>query len=1039
MFYVIYDYSTCLKAKLFMRKVIQIVLVGLYLTVFNYDVFALTPSTLTAIEQAGGGSTITTGCIGQTIRILGTNFQSTAMTITINGGATISSYTYFSSTIIEVIIPIGTPSSGAGIIVTNNSAVASNQINFIVLQGITFTPPITSQTLCEGSPFTIYVSASNGGTLSYQWQKGGVNIGTNTSLLSIPSVLPSDAGSYTLTITSLTCLSTVTTSPSILIVDQKPSSPDAYLPANPNQIENCQNTLFTMAAKAAIVGETGTWSIASGIGTITNTSSPTSTITGVSQEQLVTLNWTISTGGVCADSVSSVTLYNYSPVSPPAALGGPAVQNICLSSPATSLTAATPSGIYTSFSWVKVSGPSASVPVTPNNNYTPFTASAVGTYVFNFVIYNGACSSTSSNLDVNVYNPPTVAIGSSSSQCFGTPLVFNGSATNATTISWSYSGGAGSLNSTSILNPIYTSVGSDSLGVNISTTLTVSNPGCGPISTDGLFTINQKPHATIVSGPPITICAGGAASIPITFDGVKPFTGLGIFNGVSTTNLGTIPNLSYSALVSPTANANYTLVLSTIFKDSNNCVGAISGNRAVIVSPAPTAAISVSPSTICAGNNALVTVKPSGGGGPSWIIYYNTGGANSSATISGSSTTIPVAPSSTTDYIIDSIETTTCGKVKLNGVNALLTVNSPPSAGSTLTIAVSNDTLCKGETTTITLTNIQPNTVYKVVKNFINKDLDSIIVLSAAPTSLSVTVPYSIFTPGREDTIHFLARRTGCALVPSLNKVYIWTSNLATPSVSISPIPASCSRKTLQIATPQPGVAYQWYEGNGQLVGETSITDTAFYAGAYYVKATDTLFCLASSNLFSVNYSALKPSITLTDVSTVETKLMATASSQKYRWYAQTTTGIKLIEGDTSQNISVYFDGDYYLRIINNTCIYTSDPITVSSKLGGNLLRQGFIETDSSIIIPKVDFTQNVNLYPNPVFNSDIMVDYVAGDVTKVSFILYNSQGLIMTQKVIDGNGLIRTTINTKNLQSGVYNLYIDDGVKQVRKNIIVY
>lgn len=1018
-----------------MRKVIQIGLI-LLLSVFSYNVFALTPSTLTNVEQQGGGSSITTGCIGQTIRIVGTNFQLTGMTITING-ATISSYTYFTS-YIEAVIPLGTLSSGSGFIVTNNSAVASNQINFTVLQVVTFAQPVANQTLCEGSPLTIYVSASNGGTLSYQWQKGGVNYGTNTSLLSIPNVLPSDAGSYTVTITSAACLSSVTSSPSIVIVDQKPSSPDAYVPANPNQIVNCQNAVFTMAANTPTVG-TGIWSLASGTGVITNASSPTTAITGVTQEQMVTLNWTISTGSVCADSVSAVKLYNYSSPGSAAALSGGPTQDICITSPSTSLFALTPSGPYTSVSWIKASGPSASLPLTPNNNYSPFTVSAVGTYVFNFVIYNGACSSISPNLSVNVYNPPTVAIGSPLRQCFGTPLVFNGSATNATAVSWVYSGGAGTLNSTNILNPIYTSVGSDSLGVNISTTLTVSNPGCGPLSTGGLFTINKKSHATIVSGSPISICAGGTASIPITFDGVKPFTGLGIFNGAFTTNIGTITNLSYSALVSPTVNTNYTLALSNIFKDSNNCISAISGNRAVVVSPGPTAAISISPSTICAGNSALLKVNPSGGGSSSWIIYYNTGGANSSITISGTSTTLPVSSSSTTNYTIDSIETSTCGKVKLNGVNALLTVNPPPTTGSILTIAASNDTLCSGQTTTITLTNVQPNTVYRVVENFINKDLDSIIVSSSAPTSLSITVPYSIFTHGHIDTIHFLARRTGCALVPSFHKTYIWTSNLATPSISVSPITASCSRNILQIKTPQAGIAYQWYEGNGQLVGDTSVANTAFYAGSYYVKATDSLFCLASSNLFPVNYSALRPSVTLTNVSTVETKLTATQTASKYRWYAQTTTGIKLIEGDTSQNISVYFDGDYYLRAINNTCIYTSNPITVSSKLGGSLLRQGFVETDSSIIIPKINFNQDVNIYPNPVSNNDVTVDYIAGDVTKVTFILYNSQGLIMSQKEIDGNGVLKFTVNTKNLQSGIYNLYINDGVKQVRKNIIVY
>ena len=115
------------------------------------------------------------------------------------------------------------------------------------------------------------------------------------------------------------------------------------------------------------------------------------------------------------------------------------------------------------------------------------------------------------------------------------------------------------------------------------------------------------------------------------------------------------------------------------------------------------------------------------------------------------------------------------------------------------------------------------------------------------------------------------------------------------------------------------------------------------------------------------------------------------------------------------------------------------DPITVSNKLGGDLLKQELLQTDSSIIIPSFDFSIDANIYPNPLSKIDITVDYIAGNVTKVSFLLYNTQGLLMTEKEVEGNGIVSTKLNTKDLPSGFYTLFISDGVKQIRKNIMVY
>ncbi|MES2621645.1 MAG: T9SS type A sorting domain-containing protein [Bacteroidota bacterium] len=325
------------------------------------------------------------------------------------------------------------------------------------------------------------------------------------------------------------------------------------------------------------------------------------------------------------------------------------------------------------------------------------------------------------------------------------------------------------------------------------------------------------------------------------------------------------------------------------------------------------------------------------------------------------------------------------------------------------------------------------------MKSFNNLALDSISVGGVAPASVTITIPYSSLTNGNKDTIHFMARRPGCATALSANKIYVWSSDLMKPLISVLPGTADCSRKILQIGAMQAGVAYQWYEDANFLVGNTLDKDTAYYAGAYRVVATDGLRCESSSNVLNINYNAQKPAIEMTNLSIVETKLTASKNADVYHWYVETKSGIKLIEADTAKSMSVYFDGKYYLGTVNNSCFFMSDAFEVSNKLGGNILNQGFTETDTTIIIPKVDFSVDAKIYPNPVSNDDVKIDYIGGNVTKVTFILYNSQGLVMGIKEVEGDGILRTTINTKYLPSGIYNLYIDDGVKQVRRNLMVY
>ena len=66
-----------------------------------------------------------------------------------------------------------------------------------------FTTQPASQTIAAGNSVTFTVAASGTPAPTYQWQKGGVNIGGATgSSFTIPSVVPGDVGSYTVVATN---------------------------------------------------------------------------------------------------------------------------------------------------------------------------------------------------------------------------------------------------------------------------------------------------------------------------------------------------------------------------------------------------------------------------------------------------------------------------------------------------------------------------------------------------------------------------------------------------------------------------------------------------------------------------------------------------------------------------------------------------------------------------------------------------------------------------------------------------------------------
>lgn len=222
-------------------------------------------------------------------------------------------------------------------------------------------------------------------------------------------------------------------------------------------------------------------------------------------------------------------------------------------------------------------------------------------------------------------------------------------------------------------------------------TVTYTLNGCVATGT-GTVTVNPQPTVNVNN---VTICAGQNATLTAT-----PSIGGGTY-------LWTPGNLTTPSItVSPGSTTTYTVTYTL-----NGCVA--TGTGTVTVNPQPT--VNVNSTSICNGQNATLTATPSVGGG----TYFWTPGSQTTQSIT-------VSPGSTTTYTVT---------YTLNGCVATgsgtVTVTSNP------TVTVNNDSICSGQTATLTATPSAPGGTYAWVPGGFNTQ--SINVSPGSTTTYTVT------------------------------------------------------------------------------------------------------------------------------------------------------------------------------------------------------------------------------------------------------------------------------------------------------------
>jgi hypothetical protein len=330
----------------------------------------------------------------------------------------------------------------------------------------------------------------------------------------------------------------------------------------------------TLAGNAPTVG-TGSWSLVSGMGTITTPSSPTSGVTGLGVGANV-FRWTIS-NGVCAASTSEVTITR--DAEPTTANAG-SDQTVC----STSATLAGNAPTVGTGAWSLVSG--TGTITTPSSPTSGVTGLGVGANVFRWTISNGVCAVSTSDVTITRNTPPSVTNPSSATKFVGESVTFSVTATGTGPLTYQWRKGitnlsnGGNISGATSPNLTINPVGlSDAGSYNV-----VVSGACSPPATSAsaTLTVNAIPTTTAVSVSPGSVqfsdkvtlsatvtpnsLAGGTLTGTITFkigsitvaSGVSLATAASPGVIVPITNPAWVADASYVVqAIFTSANANY--------------------------------------------------------------------------------------------------------------------------------------------------------------------------------------------------------------------------------------------------------------------------------------------------------------------------------------------------------------------------------------------------------------------------------------------------------------------------------------------------
>lgn len=446
------------------------------------------------------------------------------------------------------------------------------------------------QIICASS-FTLNATVPAIGSGNWTVLSGGSTVASPSSATSIVNNLSTGNNIFLWTVTNGAC---APTSDSVSIqVDSMPG------PANAGNNQNICSDSILLNASLPSVG-TGSWTLVSGSGTISNPTQNSTLVYGMTSGGNVFM-WSV-TNGVCPPSAASVTITV--DARPSTAVAG-ADQTICSGT----VTLAGNLPIAGTGVWNVLAGGSAVT--NPASNTSAVTGLSSGANVFEWVISNGSCPSSRDTVVIFVDAPPSAAnAGAAQNLCVSTATL-NATAPAIGNGTWTMLTGGATVTATAQINSTVTGL---SVGVN-SFEWVVSNGSCAPARDTVFITVDPMPTPAN-AGPDQTLC-GSSGSMA----GTAPTIGNGMWTTFGGTGFVAFPGAPNSGVSGMSAGANIFVWTVT------NGVCPSSSDTVVINVVQPGAAANAgADQNICINSPATVlsAVAPGVGAG-SWSVIAGTG------------------------------------------------------------------------------------------------------------------------------------------------------------------------------------------------------------------------------------------------------------------------------------------------------------------------------------------------------------------------------------------------------------------------------
>ena len=369
---------------------------------------------------------------------------------------------------------------------------------------------------------------------------------------------------------------------------------------------------ITMAGNQPTNGEAGLWSLISGPNTptITDASLYNTTITGL-VNGTYEFQWQLSRNG-CTPTTARIKITISAPVTTANAGTG---QNIC--STVVTLNGNQPTvGTGT---WTQVAGPGGAVITDASLRNTTVTGLNEGRYIFRWTIANGTCTTSTSDVTINVSQPPSTAIaGADFEVCNLTTTTLNATAATVGTGYWSVVGGP-NIPTFSNINSPNTSVSGLIFGQYTFRWTVRGGIYCTPSTDDVVVSVTTNANA----GADQNLCALTSATLTGTNQSTGTWTQTG---GPAATITTTSANTAIASDLTPGSSYQFTYTIA-----ATGACPATSDDMTVNISALPSAADAGADQNYCSltatptTSVTLAAVAPVSGTGSWSVIEKPTG------------------------------------------------------------------------------------------------------------------------------------------------------------------------------------------------------------------------------------------------------------------------------------------------------------------------------------------------------------------------------------------------------------------------------